>query len=104
MFTGAEKIALRFSELMATDAEKIDAAFYDRLKQHYSVEEIIELGAFIGFNVGFHTFFATLDFYPMFTPDGNLVDQEESRRAYGATPISHRKGGARRATAGHGDA
>jgi hypothetical protein len=69
--------------------EKIDADFYRRLQQHWSDEEIVELGAFIGFNVGYHTFFRTLDFYPMFTPDGRLVSQEESKRIYGDTPVSH---------------
>jgi len=75
---------------MQFSPDKIDAAFYDRLRQHYNEAEIVELGAFIGFNVGYHTFFRTLDFYPMFTPDGRLVSQEESRQVYGDTPTSHR--------------
>jgi alkylhydroperoxidase family enzyme len=87
-FTKAEKIALRYSELMGTEPEKIDAAFYEALKRHFSDEEIIELGTFIGFNVGYHTFFGTLDFYPMFSPDGELISQEESRRLYGPRPVS----------------
>lgn len=82
---------------MGTDPGGIDAAFYDELKQHYTTEEIVELGAFIGFNVGYHTFFGTLDFYPMFTPDGRLVSQEESRRVYGDDPVSHLKGAVQRA-------
>ena len=98
-FTPAEKIALRYSELMGTAPEKVDAALYDELAEHYSIEEIVELGAFVGFNVGYHTFFGTLDFYPMFTPDGRLVDQEESRRIYGETPVSLNKGAIERATA-----
>ena len=69
--------------------EKIDGDFFRRLQQHWSDEEIVELGAFIGFNVGYHTFFRTLDFYPMFSPDGRLVSQEESRRIYGDSPVSH---------------
>lgn len=69
--------------------EKIDGTFYERLREHYSDAEIVELGVFIGFNVGYHTFFRTLDFYPMFTPDGRLVSQEESRRIYGDRPGSH---------------
>ncbi len=73
---------------MATAPEKIDAAFYAELRRHYSEEEIVELGAFIGFNVGYHTFFGTLKFYPMFAPDGRLVGQEESARIYGAAPVS----------------
>jgi len=74
---------------MQFEPEAIDAAFYQRLSEHYTEEEVVELGAFIGFNVGYHTFFRTLDFYPMFTPDGVLVSQEESRRIYGDTPGSH---------------
>ena len=73
---------------MATDHEAVDAAFYDELRQHYSEEEIVELGAFIGLNIGYHTFFGTLKFYPMFAPDGRLVSQEESARIYGAAPQS----------------
>ena len=87
-FTAAEKIALRYCELMAADHEAVDAAFYDELRQHYSEEEIVELGAFIGLNIGYHTFFGTLKFYPMFSPDGRLVSQEESERLYGAAPVS----------------
>ncbi len=75
---------------MQFEPEKINAAFYERLRKHYSDAEIVELGVFIGFNVGYHTFFRTLDFYPMFAPDGRLVSQDESRRIYGDTPGSHR--------------
>lgn len=86
----AERIAIEYASLMATDPDRIDAAFYDRLRAHYTEAEIVELGAFIGFNIGYHTFFGTLDFYPMFSPDGRLVDQAESRRLYGDKPVSLR--------------
>jgi hypothetical protein len=91
-FTEAEKLALRYSELMATDPGAIDHRFYEQLLRHYTDQEIVELGVFIGFNLGYHTFFSTLDFYPMFSPDGRLVSQEESRRIYGETPVSHVRG------------
>ena len=68
---------------MATDPDQIDENFYDELKKHYSLDEIVELGTFIGRNIGYHTFYGTLDFYPMFSPDGRLIDQEESRKIYG---------------------
>jgi len=87
-FSAAEKLALRYSELMATDPDAIDDAFYDELRTHFSEEEIVELGLFIGFNIGYHTFFGTLKFYPMFAPDGRLVSQEESEKIYGAAPVS----------------
>jgi len=73
---------------MALNPDKIGPAFYEQLRRHYSEEEIVELGAFIGFNIGYHTFFGTLKFYPMFSPDGRLVSQEESARIYGAAPAS----------------
>ena len=73
---------------MALNPDKIDSAFYEELRRHYSDEEVVELGAFIGFNIGYHTFFGTLKFYPMFAPDGRLVTQEESARIYGDAPAS----------------
>ena len=79
---------MRYSELMALDPDRIGREFYDQLRRHYSEAEIVELGAFIGFNVGYHTFFGTLKFYPMFSPDGRLVSQDESARIYGAAPAS----------------
>jgi len=81
---------LRYSELMATDPDAIDAAFFDALREHYSEEQIVELGLFIGFNLGYHTFFGTLKFYPMFSPDGRLITQAESEQIYGAAPASLR--------------
>ena len=76
---------------MATDPDAVNAAFYDELRQHYDEAEIVELGTFIGFNIGYHTFFGTLKFYPMFSPDGTLVSQEESERLYGAAPVTLRR-------------
>lgn len=87
-FTEAEKAALRLCELMALDPERIDADFRRLLHCHYTDEEIVELAAFIGFNIGYHTFFGTLGFYPMFAPDGRLVSQEESAQIYGRAPMS----------------
>jgi len=73
---------------MALNPDRIGRDFYEALRRHYSEEEIVELGAFIGFNIGYHTFFGTLKFYPMFSPEGRLVSQEESQRIYGAAPVS----------------
>jgi hypothetical protein len=73
---------------MATDPDAIDTAFFDQLRKHYRDEEIVELGAFIGFNLGYHTFFGSLKFYPLFSPDGKLMSQEESEKFYGTAPAS----------------
>ncbi len=82
---------------MSSSPEKIDEVFYADLKTHFSLEEIVELGSYIGINIGFHTFFRTLDFYPMFAPDGRLVSQEESKEIFGKKPLSHTKGAIDRA-------
>lgn len=58
------------------------------MRKHLTDDEIVELGNFLIFNLGYHTFFGTLKFYPMYSPDGRLVSQEESERLYGAAPSS----------------
>ena len=71
-----------------SDPDAIDEAYYAKLRQHLSDEEIVELGNFLLFNLGYHIFFGSLKFYPMYSPDGRLVSQEESARLYGAAPSS----------------
>ena len=90
-YSEAEKIALRYSELMSTNPDAVDAAFFDELRKHYDEEEIVELGIFIGINLGFHTFFGSLKFYPLFSPDGRLLTQEQSEKLYGSAPVSLKK-------------
>ena len=60
-FTPAEKWALRYGWLMYRAPGKVDKAFYDEGKTHYSEAEIVELGAFIAFHYGMQIFFGTLD-------------------------------------------
>jgi hypothetical protein len=90
-YSEAEKIALRYSELMSVNPDAVDAAFFDELRKHYSEDEIVELGIFIGINLGFHTFFGSLKFYPLFSPDGRLLTQEQSEKLYGSAPVSLKK-------------
>jgi hypothetical protein len=73
---------------MSGNPDAVDDALFDELRKYYSDDEIVELGVFIGINLGFHTFFGTLKFYPMFSPDGRLVTQAESEKLYGGAPIS----------------
>ena len=56
--------------------------------RYYSDADIAELTMFLFYNLGLHTFFGSLKFYPMFSPDGRLVSQEESARLYGDSPAS----------------
>lgn len=57
--TDAEKVAIKFGELMAADHLSIDDAIYAELRAHYSQEEIVELGMTAAFFVGFGRLAAT---------------------------------------------
>ena len=63
-FSPAEIWALRYGWLMFRQPKKVDKAFYDEGKTHYSEAEIMELGAFIAFHYGMQIFFATLPLPP----------------------------------------
>ena len=67
-FTEAEKVALRYADQMYLDPGKVDAAFYDELKKHYTEAQIMELGAFIALHYGMQAFMRTLDAAPLAPP------------------------------------
>ena len=64
-FTAAEKWALRYAREMYRNPEKVDAAFYDEGKTHYTEAQIMELGAFIAFHYGMQVFARTLGARPL---------------------------------------
>lgn len=55
----AEKAAIRYGELMATDHLAIDDAAYDELRRHFTEAQIVELGMTVAFFVGFGRLAAT---------------------------------------------
>ena len=57
--TAAERAAIRYGELLATDHLAIDESVYDDLRQHFTEEEIVELGTYCAFCVGFGRLGAT---------------------------------------------
>jgi len=57
--SAAEKAAIRYGELMATDHLAIDDAVYDDLRRHFSEAQIVELGMTVAFFVGFGRLAAT---------------------------------------------
>jgi AhpD family alkylhydroperoxidase len=59
--TAAERSALHYAELMATNHLAIDDGVYDDLRMHFSEEEIVELGQVAAFCVGFGRLDATWD-------------------------------------------
>jgi alkylhydroperoxidase family enzyme len=64
-FTSAEKWALRYAREMYVNPEKVDAAFYDEGRKHYTEAQIMELGAFIAFHYGMQAFTRTLGAAPL---------------------------------------
>lgn len=57
--SAAEKVAIRYGELMATDHLAIDDAIYADLRAHFSEAQIVELGMTVAFFVGFGRLAAT---------------------------------------------
>ena len=57
--SAAEKSAIRFGELMATDHRAIGDAIYADLRRHFSEAQIVELGMTAAFFVGFGRLAAT---------------------------------------------
>ena len=57
--TSAEKAAIRYGELMATDHLAIGDAMHADLRQHFSEAQIVELGMTVAFFVGFGRLAAT---------------------------------------------
>ncbi|MDA0979305.1 MAG: carboxymuconolactone decarboxylase family protein [Proteobacteria bacterium] len=55
----AEKIAIRFGELMATNHLAADDDVYDELAKHFTEKQIVELGMTCAFFVGFGRLAAT---------------------------------------------
>jgi AhpD family alkylhydroperoxidase len=56
-----EKAAIAYGEAMATDHLAINDAMYNRLKLHFSEAEIVELGMWCAFCIGFGRLTATWD-------------------------------------------
>lgn len=57
----AEKAALRYADLLATDHLRADDATFADLRQHFTEDEIVELGIHLGICVGFGRLAATWD-------------------------------------------
>lgn len=59
-FTDAEKWALRYAYLMYREPEKVDAAFYDEGKRHFSEAQIMEIGGLVAIHYGMDVFMRTM--------------------------------------------
>ena len=57
--TEPERVAIRYGELLATNHLAIDDSVYDGLREFFTEEQIVELGAYCAFCVGFGRLAAT---------------------------------------------
>lgn len=57
--TEAEKVAIRFADLMATDHLAIGDSLYEELRKHFTEAQIVELGVWCATCVGFGRLAAT---------------------------------------------
>ncbi|MEM7003379.1 MAG: hypothetical protein AAF529_21510 [Pseudomonadota bacterium] len=60
-FSASERLALEYADRLAVDHHNMDDAFFDRMKEHYSDEQILELGMMIGQFIGFGRLLMVLD-------------------------------------------
>ena len=67
-FSDRERLALEYADKLALDHHKIDDVFFERLKEHFDDEQIIELGMMIGQFIGFGRLLMVLDLEPKFCP------------------------------------
>ena len=65
LFSARERIALRFTELMAVDHLKIDDALFAALRRHFTEAEVVELGVPVGLFLGLGRFNAVLGIDPV---------------------------------------
>ena len=59
--TDAEKSALQYADLMASDHLSIDDSTFADLRQHFTENEVVELGIHVGICVGFGRLAASWD-------------------------------------------
>ena len=75
--TDAEKLAIRYGELFATNHLAIGDDFYDQLREHFTEAQIVELGLNVALFVGVGRLSATWDMIEelpdRFQDDGTVV-------------------------------
>lgn len=59
--SAAEKAALAYADLSSTDHFSIDDSAFDALRHHFSEAQIVELGVFVAFFIGFGRLSAAWD-------------------------------------------
>ncbi len=59
-FTEREKVALRYASAIVWNADLADDALWEKLYEHFTVPEIVELGFFVALTLGQQRWIKTL--------------------------------------------
>ena len=59
-FSAREKVALTYTSAIVWNAELADDALWDKLHQHFTVPELVELGFFVALTLGQQRWIKTL--------------------------------------------
>jgi len=59
-FTAREKVALTYTSAIMWNAEIADESLWQKLKQHYTTPELVELGFFVALTLGQQRWIKTL--------------------------------------------
>ena len=60
-FSARERLAIEFSEQFALSHTDLDEDMFERLREHFSAAEIVELSATVGFCMGIGRIYTVLD-------------------------------------------
>jgi alkylhydroperoxidase family enzyme len=63
-YEGRERAALDWAVAIAWDSDRADDALWERLHEHFTEEELVDLGCAIGFELGQQHFVRTLGLTP----------------------------------------
>lgn len=58
------RLALEYGRRLVEARETVDEAFYERLKEVFTEQELVELGVFAALCIGFDTLISTWDLSP----------------------------------------
>ena len=47
-YTDAERVALEYAEKFATDHKRLDDAFFSRMREYFSDEEVVDISVCVG--------------------------------------------------------
>jgi len=64
LFTARELVAVRFAEIMTTNARDVDESLWDELQAHFDDGELVELASVIGLFNFFNRFADALQILP----------------------------------------